>query len=104
MVEQGGGGSGGGGGGRSRGKKGKSVSHNLKVTLEEVYNGNVRKLRLSRVIIDKAAGVKTCSQCGGRGVVIRTMQMGPMIQRVQSACPNSQCDKGTVCSKKNTKE
>ena len=53
MVEKGGGGGGfnpfgggGGGGGGSRTKKGKSVSHTLKVTLDELYNGSVRKLRL----------------------------------------------------------
>ena len=69
-----------------------------------MYNGGVRKLRLSRVVIDKSKGVTQCSQCQGRGVVLRTMQMGPMIQRVQSPCPNGSCDKGTVCVKKNTKE
>jgi DnaJ family protein A protein 2 len=53
-------GGGGGGGGRSGERKGKSVSHTLKVSLEEVYNGGVRKLRLGRVVIDKAKGVRRC--------------------------------------------
>ena len=70
-VESGGGGGGGGifeqmfgggGGRRDAGeKKGKSVSHTLKVSLEEVYNGGVRKLRLGRVVIDKSKGVRRCA-------------------------------------------
>jgi DnaJ family protein A protein 2 len=59
---------GGGGGGRgSLAKQGKSAEHSLKVTLEEIYNGSVRKLRLSREVIDKSVGVQKCDECGGRG-------------------------------------
>jgi DnaJ family protein A protein 2 len=81
-----GGGGGGRGGGRSQAKKGKSAEHSLKVTLEEIYNGSVRKLRLSREVIDKSVGVQKCDECGGRGVVIRTVRMGNMIQQMQQPC------------------
>ena len=63
-------------------RKGKSVKHNLKVTLEECYNGSVRKLRLGRVVIDKSTPVRKCSQCTG-GTVMKTIRRGNMIQQFQ---------------------
>merc|ERR1711988_212732 len=35
---------------------------------------------------DKSEGVKKCQTCGGKGVTIRTVRMGPMIQQMQAAC------------------
>merc|ERR1712093_446525 len=52
--------------------------------------GNTKKLKITRQVIDKEAGVKKCTQCGGQGVTIRTVRMGPMIQQMQQAC--SACD------------
>eukprot|EP01043_Picozoa_sp_COSAG02_P015286 COSAG02_NODE_648_length_18943_cov_924.526746_6_plen_571_part_00 len=100
----GGGGRGGRGGGRGE-RKGKSVSHTLKVSLEEVYNGGVRKLRLGRVVIDKEKGVSKCPNpdCQG-GMCIKMMRMGPMIQQVQQPCPQPGCQKGFVCVRRNVKE
>jgi DnaJ family protein A protein 2 len=60
--------------------------HPLKVTLEQLYKGSQRTLRLTRKVIDKQRGVETCSQCGGRGYKIQTIRMGPMIQQVQKVC------------------
>jgi len=37
-------------------------------------------------VIDKQKGVEQCSTCGGRGVKIQTIRMGPMIQQVQKTC------------------
>ena len=48
-----------GGRGRSRGpKKGKDVVHQLAVSLEDLYNGSVRKLALQKNVI--------CSKCDGK--------------------------------------
>jgi len=97
-VEQGGGGGGGpadifdvlgGRGGRrqqSRVKKGENMVHPLKVTLEQIYKGSARTLRLTRKVIDKQKGVEKCSGCDGRGAKIQTIRMGPMIQQVQKTC------------------
>ena len=97
-VEQGGGGGGGaadifdvlGGRGRrsqqNRVKKGENMVHPLKVTLEQIYKGSARTLRLTRKVIDKQKGVEQCSGCGGRGAKIQTIRMGPMIQQVQKTC------------------
>lgn len=51
-----------GGGGRrqqTRERRGENVVHRLKVSLEEMYSGAVRKLSLSRNI--------KCDTCGGSG-------------------------------------
>jgi len=82
----GGGGRGGGGGGRKRRQKTKDVVQPLKVTLEDLYNSKTKKMAITRQVIDKKKGVTSCSDCGGRGVKVEVIRMGPMIQQMQSAC------------------
>jgi len=60
--------------------------HPLKVTLDQIYKGSARTLRLTRKVIDQQKGVEQCSSCGGRGAKIQTIRMGPMIQQVQKVC------------------
>jgi len=89
-----------GGGGRSRGpSRGKNVVHQLKVSLEDMYNGAVRKLALQKNIIcpkcdgrgGKSGAVQTCSTCRGTGMQIRIQQLGPgMVQQIQTVCSNCQ--------------
>merc|ERR1712070_101396 len=73
----------GGGGGR---KKGPNTVRPLQVSLEELYMGATKKLKITRQVIDRDVGVKKCQACDGKGVVIRTVRMGPMIQQMQQAC------------------
>mmetsp|Transcript_159 Transcript_159/g.482 ORF Transcript_159/g.482 Transcript_159/m.482 type:complete len:505 (+) Transcript_159:157-1671(+) len=73
-------------GSSSRVKKGENMVHPLKVTLDQIYKGSARTLRLTRKVIDKQKGVETCTGCGGRGAKIQTIRMGPMIQQVQKTC------------------
>ncbi|XP_013794664.1 dnaJ homolog subfamily A member 1-like [Limulus polyphemus] len=89
----------GGGGGRRRERRGKDVVHQLGVTLEELYNGAVRKLALQKnVICDKCAGrggkqgaVERCPTCRGSGLYTRIQQLGPaMVQQIQTMCPDCQ--------------
>merc|ERR1719389_1492374 len=81
----GGGRRGGGGGGRKR-QKTKDVQQPLKVTLEQLYCGNTKKMAITRQVIEKKKGVQECSECDGRGVKVEVVRMGPMIQQMQSAC------------------
>jgi len=81
----GGGGGGRGGGGRRR-QRTKDVVQPLKVTLEQLYNGQTKKMAITRQVIDKKKGVTTCVECDGRGVKVEVIRMGPMIQQMQSAC------------------
>ncbi len=87
-----------GSGGRQRPtgpRKGKDMTHALKVSLEELYKGKVSKLALQKQVVcgkcegrgGKEGAVKECTGCNGRGVRIIMRQMGPMIQQMQQTCP-----------------
>jgi len=101
---------GGGGGGRRRGpRKGEDIAFRLGVPLKDLYNGNVKKLKINKnVICDECDGrgsksegaTKKCASCRGQGVRIERRQIGPgMIQQMQSAC--SDCNgEGEIIDKK----
>ncbi|KAG0725455.1 DnaJ subfamily A member 2 [Chionoecetes opilio] len=91
-----------GGGGMSRHgprrgpKKGENTVHRLKVSLEDLYNGKVSKLQLSKNTICIACGgeggppgaLHPCRTCSGRGIKVTITQLGPgMVQQMQSRCP-----------------
>lgn len=67
---------------------------NKEVTLEEIYNEVVVTVNFEQKHCCsqcKGEGTKdgnssTCQQCNGRGVVIRILQQGPMIQQIQTHC------------------
>merc|ERR1719147_448908 len=97
---------GGGGGdpfGRGRGRGGprrtKNLMHQLSVSLEDMYNGSVRKLALQKNVIcdgcdgvgGKAGAVQKCPNCRGTGMQVRIQQLGPgMMQQIQSMCGECQ--------------
>ena len=71
------GGGGGRGGGRSRGpEKGKTVQHQISVSLEDMYKGKLMKISVNRQRIkvpegtSKAEAIKPCQTCNGRGAVV----------------------------------
>lgn len=79
----------GGGGGRSSRRagprKGPSINHPLKVSLEDLYNGKTVKLAVNRKIIK--GEVRECSQCKGQGAIMEVRQVGPgMITQMQRHC------------------
>ncbi|XP_033113154.1 dnaJ homolog subfamily A member 2-like [Anneissia japonica] len=83
---------------RHRRRKGEDKMHQLKVSLEDMYNGKTSKLQLSKNVICKKCkgyggkqGTKRhCSPCNGRGIRITMRQIGPgMVQQQQSVC--SEC-------------
>jgi DnaJ family protein A protein 2 len=95
----GGGGLGGmfGGGMQSRGPpKARTIHHVHKVSLEDIYRGKVSKLALQKSVIctkcdgrgGKEGAVKKCAGCDGHGMKTMMRQMGPMIQRFQTVCPD----------------
>jgi len=77
-----------GGGGRSRSsgpRKGPSLQHPLKVSLEDLYNGKTVKLAINRKVIEGEANV--CDTCNGQGAVMEMRQIGPgMITQMQRPC------------------
>ena len=93
-----------GGGGRRRApgekERGRDTVHQLKVTLEELYNGVTRKMALQKNIIcpscdgigGKAGSVTKCDNCRGSGIEIKLRQIGPgMVQQIQQPC--RKCDR-----------
>jgi DnaJ homolog subfamily A member 2 len=91
------GGQGGGRGGGRRGpEKGKTVQHQISVSLEDMYKGKLMKISVNRQRIkvpdgvSKKEAITSCSTCNGRGAVVRVVRMGPMIQQMQSQC--DRCD------------
>ncbi|CAG0900455.1 unnamed protein product [Cyprideis torosa] len=82
--------------GRARGaKRGKDLVHPLGVTLEELYNGGIRKLALSKnVICSKCEGrggkkdPEPCMSCRGMGMKTIVQQLGiGLVQHSQTVCP-----------------
>ena len=82
--------------GRQRGpRRTKNLMHQLSVSLEDMYNGTVRKLALQKNVIcdacdglgGKAGAVQKCPTCRGTGMQVRIQQLGPgMMQQIQSMC------------------
>jgi len=89
-----------GGRGRHSGpKKGKDVVHQLRVTLDELYNGTSRKLALQKNVIcskcegygGKKGSVQKCTPCRGQGMIIKIHQLAPgMVQQMQTICHECQ--------------
>lgn len=86
-----------GGGMRDTGpKKARTIHHVHKVNLEDIYRGKVSKLALQKSVIcsgcegrgGKDGAVKSCTGCNGSGMKTMMRQMGPMIQRFQTVCPD----------------
>lgn len=117
----GGGGLGGmfGGGMGQRGPpKARTIHHVHKVSLEDIYKGKVSKLALQKSVIcpkcegrgGKEGAVKKCAGCDGHGMKTMMRQMGPMIQRFQTVCPDCngegeiirEKDRCKVCNGKKT--
>lgn len=79
-------------------RRGKDVVHQLKVGLDDMYNGATRKLALQKNVIcakcegrgGKEGAVQKCTVCRGTGMQVRIHQLGPgMVQQIQSMC--SEC-------------
>nr|AAB49030.1 DnaJ homolog [Arabidopsis thaliana] len=84
-----------------RQRRGEDVVHPLKVSLEDVYLGTMKKLSLSRNALcskcngkgSKSGASLKCGGCQGSGMKVSIRQLGPgMIQQMQHAC--NEC-KGT---------
>jgi DnaJ homolog subfamily A member 2 len=106
-------GGGGGGGSQSRGPmKAKTIRHVHKVSLEDIYRGKTSKLALQKSVIcskcdgrgGKEGAMKKCAGCEGRGVKTMLRQMGPMIQRFQTVCPDCQGEGESIREKDKCKQ
>uniref|UniRef100_A0A0K2U3W0 DnaJ homolog subfamily A member 1 n=1 Tax=Lepeophtheirus salmonis TaxID=72036 RepID=A0A0K2U3W0_LEPSM len=80
-------------------RRGKSMVHQISVTLQEMYNGTTRKLAIQKNVIcsvcngigGKEGAIKSCYDCHETGTQVRVQQLGPgMMQQIQVACPSCQ--------------
>lgn len=87
---------GGGGFGRERQQEKENIVINQEVSLEDIYNEKPIQVNFKQKnCCERCNGEGTkdgksnkCNNCDGRGVRIQVIQMGPMIQQVQSTCGN----------------
>jgi len=108
------GGMGGGmGGGRRRRQRGEDTFHQLRVSLEDLYNGKTSKLQLSKTVIcnkcqgqgGKPGALQPCKLCHGRGIKITLRQLGPgMVQQMQTVCPDCRGEGEMINEKDRCKE
>jgi len=77
------------------GVSGNNAGNHVSVSLEDMYNGTVRKLALQKNVIcdgcegigGKPGAVQKCPNCRGTGMQVRIQQLGPgMMQQIQSMC------------------
>lgn len=86
------------GGPQRRVRRGRDLRHELTVTLAEVARGAERKIRVRKPAVcpacsgsgaASAAGVRTCSACGGRGAVTQLLRQG--FTTFQTTRPCGEC-------------
>ena len=88
---------------RNAQQRGKSIDKTIKVSLENIYNGGCRKLRIKRKVIDKNIPINSCNVCKGQGITVNVVRMGPMVQHIQQPC--SKCHgNGTFVTYKQSDE
>jgi DnaJ homolog subfamily A member 2 len=78
-------------------RKGKAKLMEMEVTLEEIFNGAMKTIKISRDRICEpcegkgGSNVTKCTKCKGVGVVTRLVQLGPgMYTQSQGKCPDCQ--------------
>ena len=90
------GGFGGGGSRRSRQKRDSNIMQEIEITLEDVYFGTKKDVRIARKVecdlcdgkgAENDSDIDTCSTCGGSGVVIETQRSFLGAIRTQRTCP-----------------
>lgn len=92
--------------------KARTIHHTHKVSLEDIYRGKISKLALQRSVIcpkcegrgGKDGAVRRCPGCDGAGMKTMMRQMGPMIQRFQTVCPDCNGDGEIIKEKDRCKQ
>ncbi len=71
---------------------------NLKVTLEDFYNGISKKIKFERNIIE--GNMKECEACNGTGNIMVTQKMGPIITSMNRPCEKCNGTGNIISNKK----
>lgn len=59
--------------------------YKLPVTLDEIYYGNVKKVKISRKAICESC-ISFCDLCNGEGVQVNSIRNGPFINTIKRTC------------------
>ena len=84
------GGFGGFGGGRPQQVKGSNLRVRIKLTLEEIFNGAQKTLKVKRMKLAEGVTSKTCPTCNGRGVQMKVMNTVFGQMQTQATCDRCQ--------------
>ena len=81
-------------------RRGKDRIEEIPIELDDLYNNVVKKIEIKQKVccldcsgrgVKDPSFIKECTACGGKGVVMRIIQMGPgMIHQTQSMCDKCQ--------------
>lgn len=70
--------------------KTRTVVHELRVTLEQMYTGGVRKVAINREVIDSSFGVRDCRSCSAIGRIKQQVNLGADSQEIWDVCASCQ--------------
>ena len=84
------GGFGGFGGGRPQQVRGSNLRVRIKLTLEEIFNGAQKTLKVKRMKLAEGVTSKTCPTCNGRGVQMKVMNTVFGQMQMQATCDRCQ--------------
>ena len=84
------GGFGGFGGGRPQQVRGSNLRVRIKLTLEEIFNGAQKTLKVKRMKLAEGVTSKTCPTCNGRGVQMKVMNTVFGQMQTQATCDRCQ--------------
>lgn len=82
--------------GQQRKQRTQDIQYEIKVTLEDLYNGKEVTLKINRDVIcpdchgtgcAKGLTPKKCTDCNGTGQKVHVVRMGPMITQQVGPCP-----------------
>lgn len=78
------------GGGRPQQVKGSNLRVRIKLTLEEIFNGAQKTLKVKRMKLAEGVTSKTCPTCNGRGVQMKVMNTVFGQMQTQATCDRCQ--------------
>ena len=79
-----------GGGGRPQQVKGSNLRVRIKLTLEEIFNGTQKTLKVKRMKLAEGVTSKACPICNGRGVQMKVMNTFLGQVQTQATCDRCQ--------------
>jgi len=84
--------------------KGQDIQLKINLTIQDVYNGTVKKYKYKRDVVCThcdGGSMSVCQHCRGTGMITKTVQMGPSIMQTSTSCPYCGGSGNTMSGSKN---